>query len=171
MRASFVIGTLGCLLGLGACASDVGGCRSQDECGDTESCVPPGAPRACGIPCQVDRACEADSDCDTGQVCEEYVATCCFAGELSARCVPACADDAGCLEGERCDTTSGQCGLVPCDDGYACPAHTTCSSGAAGIAGHGCVRDACGGDGDCGDGACVDGRCYEAAGTCEGPVP
>jgi len=147
-----------------------GGCRSQSECGSDESCVPPGVRRACGIPCPEQRDCESAEDCAPGQVCGEYVATCCFAGERSSRCQLPCTD-ASCAEGERCDATSGLCVTVLCDEGLACAPHTHCSPGSAGADEHGCVRDPCAGDGDCGDGGCVDGLCYDGPGSCEPPVP
>ncbi len=151
------------------CAAD-GGCRSQSECGSAQACVPPGVPYACGIPCMQERACESAADCEDGQVCAEYVGSCCFAGELSSRCLPPCTDGS-CAAGERCDGASGLCVTIACDNGYACAEHTSCAPGAAGADAHGCVRDACSGDGECDGGACVDGLCYEGPGTCEGPVP
>lgn len=169
MRAASI---LACFapIALVACAADAGGCRSQSDCTSAEACVPPGAPRACGIPCSAMRTCASSADCASGDVCVEYVAPCCFAGELSSRCQPSC-DAGSCPEGERCDAASGLCEVTPCDDGYECAVHTTCAPGAAGADAHGCVRDGCAGDGDCADGACVDGRCYEGPGSCEGPAP
>lgn len=157
------------VLALAGCAAE-GGCRSQSECGSAESCVPPGVPRACGIPCMQERRCESAADCDAGQVCEEYVGGCCFAGELSSRCAPPCTEGS-CEAGRRCESASGLCLVIACDDGFACGPHTSCAAGAAGADVHGCVRDACTADGDCEGGACVDGLCYEGPGTCEPPVP
>jgi hypothetical protein len=172
MRASAIPAHLAAVLALFivGCAALDGSCRSQAECGSAESCVAPGARRACGIPCPVERECEDASDCDTGEVCAEFVATCCFAGELSSRCAPACTDGS-CAADERCDASSGLCSAIPCDDGHACPEHTSCRPAEAGADVHGCTRDACGGDGDCPGGACVDGLCYAGPGACEGPVP
>src|SRR5690606_13748110 len=63
---------------LGCTGADPGGaCRGDDDCGDAESCAPPGAPTGCGIPCPIERGCERDDECD-GDVCVEFVASCCF---------------------------------------------------------------------------------------------
>ncbi len=156
-------------LAFASCA-DGDGCRSQSECAPAQSCVPPGVPRRCGIPCVEERLCESAADCEAGQVCEEYVGGCCFAGELSSRCVPPCAAGS-CAAGERCDASSGLCLLIACDEGFACGPHTSCAPSTAGADVHGCVRDACVGDADCEGGACVEGLCYEGAGTCEPAIP
>lgn len=117
-----------------------------------------------------ERQCESATDCEPGQVCAEYVGSCCFAGELSSHCIPPCTDTS-CAAGERCDSASGLCLVIACDDGFTCAEHTTCTPGAAAADAHGCIRDECAGDGECGGGACVDGLCYDGPGTCEGPVP
>ncbi len=154
--------TIGC--------SSVGGCRGDRDCTSGTVCVPPGVGPGCGIPCMAERSCASSADCSGDEVCIEYVATCCFAGELSSFCGPRCTDTS-CAAGERCDATSGLCAPIPCDDGFACEPFTRCEAGALGADSNGCVRDACSGDGDCGGGTCVLGFCYESAGECMGPVP
>jgi hypothetical protein len=74
--------------------------------------------------------------------------------------------------GFRCNA-SGACEPVPCDEGFACPAHQKCDPTAAHAAvpvfagNHGCLNISCGDDSGCPAGkACVNGFCQDGAGTC-----
>ncbi len=147
----------------------IGPCRSDAECGGHMSCVPPGTPHACGIPCMAVRDCESAADCSGGQACAEFAGGCCFRGERGTRCAPRCTD-ATCPEGERCDGASGSCVIALCDGAYSCPSRTSCRRGDPNADVHGCVRDACAADAECGSGACVSGRCYDGPGACQGPA-
>lgn len=169
MKAT-VLSLASLFLAAGCTSAPLEGCRSQADCASAESCVPPGARRACGIGCPQERLCERDDECEAGQVCVEYVASCCLAGEISTRCQPRC-DASSCAEGERCDDASGRCEVIPCGTEYACDAHTTCDPSDPDADRHGCARDACTSDADCDGGTCVDRLCYEGPGTCEPTVP
>lgn len=150
------------LLVLVACAdgsptTDVGGCRSTDDCGEAgEYCFAPGEPN-----CPVLQACDGTT-CPTGQLClpaDPAFDTC-----ATSVCRDGCAEDGDCRAGvETCDVASGACRPVSCDAGFACGTHEACVPGAPV---HGCVRDTCADDAACAGGACVKGACYDAPGTC-----
>ncbi len=193
MRALLVIGCVGwAAMGCDGDVAGGDGCRSSSECASGEGCVAPvrpgDAPPLCGMGCSVSTECASDDDCAGELLCLAYLGPCCGQdGQLSTACKPACADDAVCGEGYRCKAVGRGCEPVPCDEGFACPAHTVCDPAAAegrapcevpGLCGsrheldHGCVRRACASDGGCAaGGVCVEGTCQEGLGTCEGPRP
>ena len=145
-------------------------CRANGDCPMGQECLAPGESRPmCGIACMVEALCVDSSECDTGQVCAEYLGGCCSPGDpLSTQCVIACTPEA-CVAGEAC-AMDGICRPLPCDAGFTCPAHFTCRVGETGADGHGCMRDACESDITCGSGACVKSFCYDGPGACVTPM-
>ncbi len=142
------------------------GCRSDADCTSSgESCLAPGASHGCGIPCSPDRQCESAGECAEGQLCVEYVASCCGPDMPSSRCQDPCTETS-CPEGERCGV-DGVCEPTPCEEGWECPEHTSCEG--AGDA-HGCRRTTCTTDTDCAGGFCVNGACYSSLGACTPPA-
>ena len=170
-----------------------GACRSERDCTspDGEACLAPIMVSAlgglCGVPCQVDDACNSNLECpNETPVCLPFLGNCCHAGDpVSQRCEATCVDSSLCGAGRRCSDSQWGCEPIPCDDGFTCPVHTTCRPEImatqprcatyqcrAGELEHGCARDTCIGDSDCQPaGRCVNGACFEAFGTCMGPVP
>ncbi len=147
-------------------------CRSTGDCASSESCVPPGVPRACGICAPVPLECDGAADCGEGEVCVRENVPCSCEPVLGALCRPACTTDS-CAEGERCGS-DGACEPIACDEGWVCPDNTRCSAEtgpALAVDAHGCFRIACASDIDCDCGACIDGLCYDGPGTCQPPVP
>ena len=150
-----------------------GSCRGDGDCDEAmgEYCMPPGAPMPCGVGCDAPRECEPAAGCAGELLCEEYVASCCFAGDpLASRCVDPCTDTS-CDAGERC-AEGGLCEPAPCSDEYVCPPHTSCTEGGRADE-HGCERATCTADGDCSTppgGYCVVGQCHETPGSCELPA-
>ena len=172
-------------------AETASGCRTSSECSrQDESCRPPLQASAynplCGIDCQVQVECATNEDCDAATpLCLRYLGDCCYAsGTPSFACAAACTDNAQCGEGKRCRADQVGCEPIPCNAGFACPAHTTCHPEVMVGAPicltascnpleleHGCVRQTCTSDSDCGGGFCVDERCFDTLGDCQGPVP
>lgn len=148
-----------------------GSCRVLADCPSGRTCVAPGDPVPCGIPCQPHATCASDADCAATDLCESYLETCCVPGDpTSTRCVPPCTAGS-CAAGTAC-AASGRCEPVACAAGYACPAHTRCDAAAAGADPHGCLRRTCTDDSACESaGWCVNGACHEAAGACRSPAP
>jgi hypothetical protein len=125
-----------------ACPS--GPCDDANTCSGTKTCstLTQGTSISC---CGCAGAhCSADSDCTSGQVCDE---TECHCGKL---CVSACAVDS-CPAGTRCGS-DGHCAPELCING--CATGFECDAGS-------CLRQACAASSDCGDGGtCVEGACY-----------
>ncbi len=121
------------------CPTECGSCTVGSVCG--------------GVGCATE--CSSDSDCAEGW---------CSTGCCSY-CVSPC-PDTPCPEGRRCDTTTGRCGIIPCDDPEAppCGTNTRCTDGS-------CQRLACTTDTDCDCGTCASGYCYDRPGQCCPPLP
>ncbi|NOZ02504.1 MAG: hypothetical protein GXP54_11520 [Deltaproteobacteria bacterium] len=142
-----------------------GRCRSDQDCGPVQSCLPPGEPMACGICFQPEPPCETDLSCESGTVCEWVDGPCmCFPGFM---CIPACLEPDGCGPGRICDT--GHCIPMPCPNYDECPPFFECPL--VGRAGDPfCIRKACKDDSTCDGGSCVQAFCYPEPGTCMDPV-
>jgi hypothetical protein len=117
---------------------DVGGCRSDDECGEDQACRPVQCIRApCPSQCvpAERRSCEGPQDCAEGEFCEVLR---CLDGACGGRCVAfgpgtpqlgaAACDDAGlaCADGLRCvedlgrvEGSQGVCGEAAWDGALA----------------------------------------------------
>ena len=127
---------------------------------DTGFCTAPGTERGCGI-CNnppEEATCVDDRGCAAGSICEPLRCAC----QGQHVCVPGCASDAECDEGEACGA-NGRCAARACGGDDDCPADFRCDGG-------GCLRRACGGDDEC-SAACVGGRCFSEPGECTLPVP
>jgi len=117
-------------------------CETSDPCvGDMAQCGP-----------NTPRACSADADCSTGELCD-------VCDQNESVCRAKCASDAECDPGATCDAT-GRCVRRPCTAITDCPDNFTCSP----VNGD-CIRKFCTQDADC-KGACVYNRCVEAVGYC-----
>jgi hypothetical protein len=140
-----------------------GACRGNDDCssGSGYHCVSPGASAGVGICRAVRMPCTTDSECRTDGgdlICDIAVDTC---PPIVKGCVPGCADQSSCADGEACNAQ--HCVPIGCDPDTQCPTDFACSDGI-------CRRKTCAADADCGA-FCVNGSCYSMPGVCTQPVP
>jgi hypothetical protein len=151
-----------------------GSCRTQADCTDAESCLPPGEPMACGICNHPEmgwpQACTKDDECDGGTVCEWTEPPVMCLCQAAFVCVPACGADIACGMAEHCE--AGHCKPDTCEADGDCPPLFECPLvGRRGPTP--CMRRGCQHDLDCGqpEAHCVAGRCYDDFGACLPPVP
>jgi len=156
-------------LGVGCVGFEGNECQSDDECRSGLYCRGPNQDPACGIPVRTD--CGDDSGCFNA-VCHAVYDVCSPTGMGSA-CDFSCTEGRNCDGGFRCNETTGACEAVPCDEGFACPAHQVCDPSRFDAATpvfarhHGCFDVDCSSDTACNDGErCVNGRCQEGIGFC-----
>jgi hypothetical protein len=141
-------------------------CTSDDVCESANVCYPPGT-GCCPVGMIAPRACENDTDCADGEVCEEYIPTTACTSGIGSECLLDCRmGGRDCTDG-TCDE-AGHCVPLACPDDWTCDENHDCDSTAAGADLHGCVRRACGTATECDCGACVNGRCVSGPGTCGG---
>lgn len=138
-------------------------CRSDGDCGGSGSCWAPGDTSAYYTAGFCPMECGGDVVCFEGLVCVP------LNGGSCSQCRPSC-DTAGCGQWETCGD-DGRCRPQRCDEGYVCPAVSSCMVGASGVDAHGCTIVSCDDDGDCGCGSCVLGACALGPGRCEPPRP
>lgn len=167
MRSTYRIAAraaLLCCLGLG-CGRAGSACHNTADCAAGLSCAGPNDPHRCGIPPREE--CAASSDCTGGNLCQATADGCSEDG-VGSQCGAPCA--ASCQAGFRC--SAGACEALPCDEGYACPAHQRCDpaaarSGPIHARAHGCVNIPCTADSGCAPGrSCVNGFCQTGIGSC-----
>lgn len=139
------------------CKSDAD-CGPNMKCDKTEClscCLDPSQPciaLCCGKCVPIEKACQSDLDCPTGQYCELRFDP---AGSLTGKCAPlppgACVRDADCGFG-------GKCEFGPCPLCFPCPCFGTC------VYGNKCqAHSDCPAGKECRDGQCValpDGMCW-----------
>ena len=128
-------------------------CRSSSDCPSPAGayiCTSnPGAfSGLCGAYCPTPppAECTDDSGCSGGQVCLPATVSCC--DKIGHACRPPCTATS-CAATERCNS-AGHCELNPCNEGFACPAGTTCNPGTTGADSNGCVPVPCTSGYDCG---------------------
>ena len=148
------------------CVQDTSG--GGDQCSDNLDC--PYGEYCSNGSCKSD--CSSDSDCGTGQICDEINGHCdsdqcsndydCPFGEYCSNgtCKSDCSTDSNCGTGQICDEINGRCetdtsGGDQCSNDYDCPYGEYCSSGS-------CKSD-CSSDYECGTGQV----CDEINGRCE----
>ena len=145
---------------------------SAVTCETASDCPQPGSfsfacvlemPAQCGGVAPPPPACDLDSDCGTGRICEARCGSSyCVAGCSLDSCGPFSHCVLGrCAAAARCD---GQSTLV-------CSSATVCSPGAPGADDYGCAPVACNGSTDCPCGSCVNGQCASHPGFCYHAIP
>ncbi|HVV87607.1 MAG TPA: hypothetical protein VHE35_31415 [Kofleriaceae bacterium] len=166
------VGYLGCLSpGEPPAQCPALGCDSGECCRDSSmcqagTCASPGE-IVCGGACNPEEdTCARDADCQTTAggvggvpVCEPIPCSC----NGAHHCVPGCASDENCDQGETCTPATGRCAPSACDAATPCPPDFDCTGGA-------CLRRACADDLVC-DHFCVDGACRDTLGDCQPLVP
>ena len=122
-------------------------CSNDGECGHGKCCIhdkklPPWVPRAktgkCGpcpiVPCQYDKHCNKDSDCQRwGECCGKE--TSCEGDIMMSWCEPCkrppgvCSKDRDCRDGKCCNRLTGRCDECPddrCSNDGDCGLHSCC---------------------------------------------
>jgi len=150
-----------------------GACQGKCDGTDKNACTFPGAATTCGAPasCTGDvsspqGACDGTGACTTAgtKSCLPYACD-----SSNGACKSACASDADCSQGAKCDTASGKCAITSatCKDSFSvqmpngqtvsCSPHK-CSAGAC--------ETTCASTNDCADGyTCEASSCVESTGT------
>lgn len=152
--------------GMGTGGSSEGGkCHKQLDCGNGETCLPPGSPDACGTCLVPPATCNSDAECAANgpaSICEP--AHCACSGQKS--CTDGCTSSASCGVGESCEADH-RCKPSVCAQQLDCPTNFLCPP----VLDSRCTRRTCTVDPECDVGYCVEGFCYDVLGQCTPPVP